>query len=82
MENIKPYTVYFIEKNAYTKVDARDGREWDALLRARTRNSSAHSRVFGEVKCKESPYLSPSLFYFTDSHIVEWGFHYIRYDRE
>ena len=48
-EIYNPNMVYSIEKNTHTKVEARDGREWDALLRARTRNSSAHSKVFGEV---------------------------------
>jgi len=27
------------------KIDARDGREWDALLRASARNPAAHSNV-------------------------------------
>jgi len=48
-------------KHCHTKIVARDGREWDALLRARTRNPAAHSKVFGEIKCQESPYQSPSL---------------------
>ena len=36
-----------MKKNGYVN-DARDGREWDALLRARARNPAAHSNVFGE----------------------------------
>ena len=34
---------FYYEKKIYTNIDARDGREWDALLRARTRNPAAHS---------------------------------------
>ena len=46
--------VFYCEKKLYMKIDARDGREWDGLLRARTRNFAAHSLIFGEIK--ESPF--------------------------
>ena len=59
------------EKIWCMKIDARDGRKWDAPLRARARNPAAHSNVFKEFKCKESPYQSPSLCQLTDLHIVE-----------
>ena len=49
-------------------IDARDGREWDALLRARARNPATHSNVFGAL-------IVPVPVYFTGSHIVEWGLH-------
>ena len=78
IENKKPNMVVCYEQNWYVKIDARDGREWDALLRASARNPAAHSDVFGEFKCKQSS----SALYVTHSHIVEWGFHQIRYNVE
>jgi len=41
-----PNMVFYHEKKLYTTIDARDGREWDALLRASARNPAAHSNVF------------------------------------
>ena len=38
--------VFYYEKQSYTEIDARDGRDWDALLRASARNPAAHSNVF------------------------------------
>ena len=34
----------------FKEIDARDGREWDALLRACTRNPAAHKNKFRNQK--------------------------------
>jgi len=38
--------VFYHEQKSYMKINARDGREWDALLRASARNPAAYSNVF------------------------------------
>ena len=45
-KNKNPNMVLYYEKTPYTNIDARDGRERDALLRASARNPAAHSNVF------------------------------------
>ena len=37
--------VYFNETQSKNNIDARDGREWDAMLRARTRNPAARTKI-------------------------------------
>ena len=45
--NIKnPNMGFYHEQNSYASIDARDGREWHALLRVSARNPAAHSNVF------------------------------------
>ena len=44
--------VYFIENNTHMNDDARDGREWDALLRARTQLIRALKSIWGAKQAR------------------------------
>ena len=46
----KTNMVFYYAQNLYMKIDARDGREWDALLRASARNPATHSNVFASFR--------------------------------
>ena len=44
--------VLYYEQNSYMKIDARDGREWDALLRASFVAVEMHERNLPKMHFK------------------------------
>ena len=71
-----PNMVFYYEQNVYTNIDARDGREWDALLRASARKLKRICQFWVGLNLKSprtrpKPYLIPLVL-----HIVQCRFYY------